>query len=173
MMASDEDDLNQSERDPSLRPLWLMTQLLVCTSGRTVDLGTIPADRLADAIAPLKLPIFIITAHNPDAERLPDEENRSRNLKLRGLLEERRLAWLEAVGRAPDGSWAESSFAISGLAEADAIEIGGQFGQLAIFMVTLDHVVVIPIDGSFRDTRPRFTGGEQAPEWNNFIPGRR
>jgi uncharacterized protein DUF3293 len=157
MMASDEDDLDPSEGVASLRPLWLATRLLVGISGKAVDLGTIPADRLPDAIAPLELPIFIITAHNPDAKPLPDEENRSRNLALRDLLEERRLAWLEAVGRAPDGSWVELSFAIGGLTEADAIEIGRQFGQVGIFMVTLDYVEVIATNRSFRDIRPRLS----------------
>jgi uncharacterized protein DUF3293 len=161
MMASDEDDLNPSEREASLRPLWLKTRLELTAAGRTVDLGMVPADHLVDAIAPLGLPLFIVTAHNPDAKRLPDEENRSRNLELRKLLEERGLSWHEAVGRAPDGSWAESSFAISGLTEADAIEIGGRFGQVSIFMVSLDHVVVIATDGRFRDARPRLPEGRK------------
>ena len=147
-----------------LRRLWLRTLLEVTVAGRTVDLGTVPADRLANGIAPLELPIFIVTAHNPDAQRLPDEENRSRNFELRKHLDERGISWHEAVGRAPDGSWAESSFAISGLTETDAIAIGRRFGQLAIFMVTLDQVVVIETNGSFRDIRSRLTGGEETRE---------
>lgn len=71
------------------------------------------------------------------------------------MLDQRGLAWHVAIGRAPNGSWAEAGFAISGLSVGAASSLGREFGQLAVFKISGDEVTVVAADGSFRDSRPR------------------
>ena len=77
----------------------------------------------------------IITASNPYSVKQTDESNDESNKRLMQDLVEMVDLIIEAVGRNKEGTWAEKGFAISGLEDEAAIEIGRKFGQNAIFKV--------------------------------------
>jgi hypothetical protein len=78
----------------------------------------------------------VITAHNPGGRLAPDADNAAAQARLVTELNERGLAWWPAAGG--DLSWThvEESAAVIGMDEADAIALGAQFGQDAIFVLT-------------------------------------
>ena len=135
--------------------LWLATRLLARVGGRTVDLDAVPADRLAATVRPLQLPLCLVTAWNPQAERRAPDENRLANRRLRSALEARHPCWVPAVGRSPDGSWVEPGFLLGGLSSEEAAALAAEWDQRAVFVVTLDEVLVIAADGSGLGARPR------------------
>jgi hypothetical protein len=70
--------------------------------------------------------------------------------------------WRPALGRAPDGTWAEPGFAVGGLNEDAAAGLGATWDQLAVYWITLDEVAVVASDRTFREGRRRggrWTGG--------------
>jgi len=80
--------------------------------------------------------ICVITAHNPGGRLASDAENASAQARLTAELERRGLTWWPAAGG--DASWrhVETSAAVIGMREADAIALGAQFGQDAVFLLT-------------------------------------
>src|SRR3954471_24601559 len=73
-----------------------------------------------------------VTASNPRSKPRPKEENEVANARL---LESQRLlsrTCLEGEGRSPDGSWAERSLLILGIALTEAEALGRAYGQNAI-----------------------------------------
>ena len=136
--------------------LWLRTQLLVHVEGRWVDLDV-------DAPPPgLPFPICLVTARNPRAEERSTEENEQANAALEAELVRSAAPFLPALGRARDGSWQEPGFAVSGLDEQEAQELGRRYGQLAVFWVTEDDVLVL---GALADVRtPRECGRDEVIE---------
>jgi hypothetical protein len=80
--------------------------------------------------------IFVITAHNPGGRTVPDGENALAQARLVAELERRGLTWWPAAGGDPSWTHVEASAAVVGLTEADALELGAQFGQEAIFVLT-------------------------------------
>ena len=77
----------------------------------------------------------IITAWNPYSEKQSDELNVKSNKLLMHDLSKFADSIFDAVGQNEEGTWIEKGFAISGLEDATAIEIGRKFGQNAIFKV--------------------------------------
>jgi Protein of unknown function (DUF3293) len=138
-----------------LRGTWLRTKILIRVGGRTVDIDDVPTGSFARAVAPLGLPLTVVTAWNPTGNPRSREANRLDNLRLRRQLVAAGLANEFAIGRASDGSWAEPGFAVNGLDERQAMELGQQWKQLAVFFVTETEVVVLASDGSTRDSRAR------------------
>jgi hypothetical protein len=87
--------------------------------------------------------ICVITAHNPGGRVACGAENAAAQARLVAELEKRGLTWWPAAGG--DSSWThvEDSAAVIGMGEADAIALGAQFGQDAIFVLTVaDRQVV-------------------------------
>lgn len=99
--------------------------------GRTVCLT---ADERPPAELPL--PFVVLTACNPASRPRAPWVNAVDQALLEGVLRARGCDTLDAIGRAPDGSWSEPSVAVWGLAPNDAVRLGGDFGQNAIFTVT-------------------------------------
>jgi len=98
-------------------------------SGRTVTLGregVVAGDPWTSAGS-----LYVITAYNPGREA-SSEENASAQARLLGLLAERGITWLPAVGRSRDASWREPSVALE-VPEATAIAIADEFQQDAVF----------------------------------------
>lgn len=141
------------EEESAWGEIWMATRILVRHCGDTVDLDD-PAE-LAGFIAPLALPIAIITASNPYGIPADAKDNRRANQALRAALEHRGLPWLPASGRAQRGDWVEHGFAVSGLAEYEARALGLEWGQLAIFWVSEMNIVALVSDGTSRWSRPR------------------
>jgi hypothetical protein len=80
--------------------------------------------------------ICVITAHNPGGRVASDAENASAQARLLEELDRRGLTWWSAAGGDPSWTHVEASAAVIGIAEADAIVLGAQFGQDAIFVLT-------------------------------------
>lgn len=80
--------------------------------------------------------ICVITAHNPGGQLASDAENGSAQARLEAELERRGLTWWPAAGGDPSWTHVEASAAVIGMGEADAIALGAQFGQDAIFVLT-------------------------------------
>ena len=135
--------------------LWLETKLLVRAGGRTLDLDAIPPSGWQATIAPLGTPLTLVTAWNPGGRDASPGANRAANRRLRDGLDARSWTWRPALGRARDGSWAEPGFAVGGLSEAAAAALGAEWGQLAVYVISVDEVIVLASDRSFRRARRR------------------
>lgn len=125
---------------PAVAVDYLATEVTVEIDGRWVD--------VAAAVVSPGSPVFVITAWNPDSEVLADAENAERNERLRADLTRLTDRIFPAVGRSPDGSWEEASFAIVGVAEADVLVLGRRYGQVAIFM---SDGTELRVQGCFND----------------------
>jgi hypothetical protein len=104
---------------------------------------------------PMPLPIHVITACNPFEQVLSAAENTRRNGALCELLSARRLEFQPVLGRSPDGSWSEPSFAIHGLSRVEACKVARLFGQRAVFELDNDESRVVTTDGEVRERRRR------------------
>ena len=80
--------------------------------------------------------IHVITAWNPGDERPSSKINEERNEQLREEISARGLKVLEALGSDPDSSHAEKSWAVIGLTDKVAVELGKKYGQVAVFRIT-------------------------------------
>ena len=87
----------------------------------------------------------VVTAWNPGREAAADA-NGAANRRLGGVLADTGLEVRAATGESPDGSWVEESFVIVGLTRAQAVRIGRDFGQLAIFEIDREAVRLISCD---------------------------
>jgi hypothetical protein len=80
-----------------------------------------------------------VTAHNPGSVALSPPENAARHDQLLAEVNRRGLLAWPGVGIGDDGRWpAEESVFILGLTEAEAINLGRQFGQIAVVCGDLD-----------------------------------
>ncbi len=86
---------------------------------------------------------FVITAWNPDSVSRPAEENRESNRRLEELLLSRGYGVREVVGRSNDGRWREESFLVTGADRRDIVALGWQFGQRAVFDLSVDELLVL------------------------------
>lgn len=105
------------------------------------------ADTPSEGAGPSALPdasgrLHVLTACNPGSVPLSVDRNARRQDRLAQQLRSLATACWPAVGRSEDGSWAEPSFAVVGLDRTVAAAIGQQSGQLAIFEITDDILVV-------------------------------
>lgn len=107
---------------------YLPTHVTVCVDG--VWLSSF------DFCASRGVQIHVITAWNPGDERPGDEINEARNEQLRVDISARGLEILEALGSDPNSLHAEKSWAVVGMTDNTAIELGKKYGQVAIFFIT-------------------------------------
>ena len=80
--------------------------------------------------------LHVITAWNPADERPTRETNDRANDALHADLFSRKLAPLRALGRDPNSSHAEESWAVCDFNDHDARELGAKYGQVAVFRIT-------------------------------------
>ena len=78
-------------------------------------------------------PLAVMTAYNPGVNRPGSLRNEAANQRLEEILRARRYRFWPAAGYSPDRSHTEPSYAVEGLSEEDARELGRQFGQAAVF----------------------------------------
>jgi hypothetical protein len=148
------------EREVEARTaVWLETQILLRVGGRTLDIDRVVPSEWPSAIAPLRSPLTLVTAWNPQGKPIDRMTNRAANRALRRTLDTRGLRWCPALGRARDGSWAEPGFAVASLGEDAAAALGAEMDQLAVYVISASEVIVLSSDQSFRRRRPRFRGG--------------
>jgi hypothetical protein len=77
--------------------------------------------------------VQLITAWNPWGEPLPLRRNKTRQEELERRLDDAGHQWVPAAGVAEDGAWAEAGVAISAIGREDALDIGRQWEQEAIY----------------------------------------
>ncbi len=87
--------------------------------------------------------IHVITAWNPGTERLTREQNDKANERLRLDLVDRGLSPCRAVGKDPNSDYFEESWAVLGLSDQEARDIGASFNQVAVFRVADGKQTVI------------------------------
>lgn len=87
--------------------------------------------------------ICVITAHNPGGRLASGTDNAAAQVRLVAKLKERGLTVWPAAGGDPSWTHVEDSAAVIGMDEADAIALGAQFGQDAIFVLTPRYHLVV------------------------------
>lgn len=98
--------------------------------------------------------VHVITAWNPGDERPSNEENGWANERLRMLLTDRHYRPAPAVGADPDSDHREESWAVVGMNDAEACEIGAMFGQVAVFRIADGLQTVLSCDKRWSRARP-------------------
>ena len=113
-------------------------------------------------------PIYVITAHNPRGQITSDTANAVAEARLAAELERRAVTWWPAAGGNPSWTHVEPGAAMIGIDEADAITLGAEFGQDAIFVLTpVDRQVV-----GCTDKRAVTTGWSTEPDAGAGTVGR-
>lgn len=125
---------------PTDAQLYLPTLVTVCVDGIWMSGFDFCASR--------GVQIHVITAWNPGDERPRGEINEARNQELRAEISARGLEALEALGSDPNSSHAEKSWAVVGMTDDTAIELGRKYGQVAVFRITESQQSVL---GSLRE----------------------
>lgn len=77
--------------------------------------------------------LHVITAWNPRGAPLDPTENDRRQKEMQDGLDRSTFEWVPAAGVAEDGLWAEASVAITGMTRQEAVQMGRQWDQEAIF----------------------------------------
>ena len=80
--------------------------------------------------------IHVITAWNPGDERPSSEVNDTQNNQLLADISAMGIEALEALGSDSNSTHAEKSWAVIGLTDKAAIELGKKYGQVAVFLIT-------------------------------------
>lgn len=101
---------------------WVRAAPVGCTTGEYPD----PACRA----------VYVLTAHNPGGQIASSGANASAEARLTVELERRGLAWWPVAGGDPSWMHVEPAAAVIGIDEADALALGVEFGQDAIFVLT-------------------------------------
>jgi hypothetical protein len=74
-----------------------------------------------------------VTAVNPGSVMLSAEENQRRQRQLEELASRSAYTWFPGEGVGDDSTWpAEASVLILGISRSHAVQLGRQFGQVAI-----------------------------------------
>jgi hypothetical protein len=133
-----------------LSSTYLASDVLVELDGEWAD-----APSAVDALGE---PIWVLTAHNPGDTRPGAAANDEANAELRAAIESRGVDWLPAVGRAPDGSHSEASFALVGVDSALVAGLAARFDQVAFFVLERSSLSVVATDGTWRRVRPHRRG---------------
>jgi hypothetical protein len=96
--------------------------------------STVLVDLQGKPWQPSSFPTFVITACCPFSEPLDDAANLSLHRSLQRRLQKLPgVSMEEIIGQSPDGSWKEPSWAVSGISEQQAIDLGRLYYQWAIF----------------------------------------
>jgi hypothetical protein len=122
---------------------YLSAELRIETPAGAVLVSPLPLMQTAgDYPDPEGRTIAVITAHNPGGQPAGEEANAAAQRALEAELDRRGLAWWRADGADPAWTHVEESAAVPGLALPDAIALGAQFGQEAIFLLSRTSLTV-------------------------------
>jgi transcriptional regulator with XRE-family HTH domain len=103
--------------------------------------------------------IHVITAANPRSRLLRASENQERNRLLAHDLDAAGLTYRPAIGRSPDTSWSEASFAVIGADPDTLIDLARRYEQHAIFEWTPTSRTVLWTDDSAEPERHGWSAG--------------
>ena len=104
--------------------------------------------------------MHVITAANPRSRLLRASENQERNRLLAQDLDAAGLTYRPAIGRSPDTSWSEASFAVIDADPDTLIDLARRYEQHAIFEWTPEHRTVLWTD---QDAEPLHYGWDARP----------
>lgn len=130
----------------ALQSLYLQTEVSIALPGA----GWVTA---AEAVEMLPTPIFVLTAWNAGPERPGLTRNRERNRRLHERLVELGARVFPAIGASPDGDHYEESYAATGLDRADALALGREFDQVAVFELTPSRQTVVGCEAQWNLSR--------------------
>ena len=108
--------------------------------------------------------VHIITAANPRSRLLTDPENDERHRLLAYDLTAAGYTALPAVGRSPDHSWQEASYAIVDADETHLLELARKYEQNAIYRWTPHHRATIWTDHHRDDDTHGWHASWESPE---------
>jgi len=138
-------DIAPTEDLNCLADLYLATHVTV-----EVDGGWVSAP---EAVGLIGQPLHVITAWNPGDDRPADAQNEAANSLLLSDLEVLETRVLPALGSDPSSDHAEKSWAVTGISEESAIELGVKYGQVAIFRLEAEGQTVLSCDGTWSRSR--------------------
>ena len=96
--------------------------------------------------------LHTLTGFDPFGRPAEAEANAEAHRRLVAQAEERGWDWEPVVGASPDAAHHELGIVTSGLTRAEAIAVGVDYDQLAIFEIDDEQVLLVPCDGG--DARP-------------------
>ena len=143
-------DLDMTDKDPDeelerLAGLYVATHVTVEVNGGWVS--------APEAVGLIGQSLHVITAWNPGDDRPTDAQNEAANSLLRSDLEILGTRVLPALGSDPNSDHAEKSWAVAGISEESAIELGVKYGQVAIFRLEAESQTVLSCDGTWSQSR--------------------
>jgi hypothetical protein len=124
--------------DDALWDMYLEAIIECEIDGRTHCLRGAEAEHL-----PAAAPIFVLTAYNPGGVDRGEAENEADERLLERELSAAGVPYRPALGRSPDGSWSEPGVAVARFDRAGACALGDRWGQLAVYELTDDQVLVV------------------------------
>ncbi len=92
---------------------------------------------------PFGAAVYILTAWNPAAKRVSQQDNTQAQQALLQEIRRHKLMYYPAWGESPDGRWREESLAVLGLSRQQALALVQPFGQVAIFELTVTKLAII------------------------------
>ena len=96
----------------------------------------------------------VLTAWNPGRARPSRAVNEAANAALRADLISLGQSVFPAIGMDPDSSHSEESYAVIGLTDQVAKDLGAKFGQWAVFRIDVSEQVVLGCFGDWTCARP-------------------
>lgn len=113
--------------------------------------------------------LCVVTAWNPGSQRFGIKVNQIRNEQLLADLEILGLEVFEALGSDPKSDYSESSWAVLGLTDSEAIQLGSKYGQVAFFRISDARQRVIGCLERWEVSRanPTPIGMEKIADWVN------
>ncbi len=99
---------------------------------------------------PFDSPVFVITAANPAGRIRSDGENAAANARLAATLVRARAGFCRALGTSGDGTHREESFLVWGVTIETALDVAAEFGQDALFELTVDRMSVVGVTADRR-----------------------
>ena len=123
--------------------------------------GSTEGPNVSQMLAENAIDAWVITAWNPlSTEREPDL-NELENAELRAALVSHGFSPIEAEGRAPDGTWAESSFLVWASDETECMQLRAlitvaahRYRQNAVFRFIGNQQLLVPmLDRRFEGAR--------------------
>ena len=138
-------DMNPDEELERLAELYVATHVTVEINGGWVSAPV--------AVRLIGQPLHVITAWNPGDDRPTDAQNEAANSLLLSDLEILGTRVLRALGSDPNSDHAEKSWAVAGISDESAIELGVKYGQVAIFRLEAESQTVLSCDGTWSRSR--------------------
>ena len=138
--------MGSSDPEPPLTP-----ELLTGYCDAIVTVAD-PDERLLVDASHDRGPLWTVTAYNPYSVPRPDTVNVRRQVDLQAEVDRSGWTSFPATGSSPDGSWSEPGLALAGVSEEQALALGREWGQHALYLA-VDGVLWVVECSTGRHTR--------------------